>query len=43
VVLGRQGVVRKIPIPLSNSETEAVKKSGKSLFEIIEDAEKNSE
>ena len=43
VALGRKGVVRQIPIPLSEEESQAVKKSAKSLVEIIKDAEKNSE
>lgn len=43
VVLGRKGVVRQISIPLNEEESQAVKKSAKSLVEIIKDAEKNSE
>lgn len=42
VVLGRKGVVRTVPMPLSEEEDKALKKSGESLREIIVDAEKSS-
>ena len=42
-VLGRKGIVRTVPIPLSEGETKELEESAKSLRELIEDAEKNSE
>ncbi|KAI5208009.1 L-lactate dehydrogenase [Aureobasidium subglaciale] len=43
VVLGRKGVVRQIPMKLSESEKNEVEESAKSLREIIEDVEKEQE
>jgi L-lactate dehydrogenase len=40
VVVGRKGIVRQIPIKLSESEEKELKQSAKSMREIIEDAEK---
>jgi len=40
VVIGRKGIVRQIPIKLSESEQKELKQSAKSMREIIEDAEK---
>lgn len=42
-VLGRKGVVGKIPIQLSGDEKKALEKSAGSLKEIIEDAQKSSD
>jgi L-lactate dehydrogenase len=36
VVLGRKGIVRTIPLPLSEDETLALEKSAESLHEVIE-------
>lgn len=41
IVLGRNGVVRTVPMPLSSEESEELKASAKSLREVIADAEKN--
>jgi len=43
VVLGRKGIMRTVPIPLSDEEQEKMKASAKSLTEIIKDAEENNE
>ena len=43
VVLGREGVVRSIPLELSGEEKEEVMKSAESLKEVIRDAEKEYE
>lgn len=40
-VLGRKGVVRTIPVPLSGEEKKEVQKSADSLKEVIQDAEKS--
>lgn len=40
VVVGRKGIVRSIPLKLSEEESKELKQSGKSLREIIEDVEK---
>jgi L-lactate dehydrogenase len=40
VVIGRKGIVRQIPIKLSESEEKELKQSAKSMREIIEDSEK---
>jgi L-lactate dehydrogenase len=40
VVIGRKGIVRQIPLKLSESEQKALEESAKSMREIIEDAEK---
>ncbi|KAJ9635912.1 hypothetical protein H2201_000093 [Coniosporium apollinis] len=42
VVLGRKGVVRTVPMPLSEEEDKALKRSAESLREIVVDAEKSS-
>ncbi len=42
-VLGRKGIVRTVPIPLSKEETKELEGSAKSLRDIIADAEKHSE
>jgi L-lactate dehydrogenase len=39
-VLGRKGIVRSIPIELSEGEQKELKESAKSMREIIDDAEK---
>lgn len=43
VVLGREGVVKSIPLKLSGEEREEVVKSAESLREVIGDAEKEYE
>lgn len=43
VVLGRKGVERTVPMPLQKEENDELKKSAKTLLDIIKDAEKNSE
>lgn len=40
VVIGRKGIVRQIPLKLSESEQKELEESAKSMREIIEDAEK---
>jgi L-lactate dehydrogenase len=39
-VIGRKGIVRSIPIQLSEGEQKELKESAKSMREIIDDAEK---
>jgi L-lactate dehydrogenase len=39
-VIGRKGIVRSIPIELSEGEQKELKESAKSMREIIDDAEK---
>ena len=41
-VVGRKGVIRTVPIPLSKEEKDELEASAKSLREIIADAKKNS-
>jgi L-lactate dehydrogenase len=43
VVLGRKGIIRQIPVKLSESEQKEVKESAKSMREIIKDVEKEQE
>lgn len=43
VVLGRKGVEEVLELPLDDGEKEALKKSAKSLREVIEEAEKAEE
>lgn len=43
VVLGRKGVEEVLELPLDEEENEALKKSARSLREVIEEAEKAEE
>jgi L-lactate dehydrogenase len=42
-LLGRQGVVRRIHMPLNEEETEALKTSARELRKVIEHAEKGED